>query len=141
MTDKWAALRDHQARVADRRILSLFDADPGRAAGYSVMADGMLFDWSKTNIDAEGRALLVMLAEASDVEGRRAAMFAGEKINDTEGRAVLHVALRAGEDEVIRVEGRMCCPRSAPYAPVWRLLRRMSGRAASPGRAGGSPMW
>ncbi len=110
MTDKWAALRDHQARVADRRILSLFDADPGRAAGYSVMADGMLFDWSKTNIDAEGRALLVMLAEASDVEGRRAAMFAGEKINDTEGRAVLHVALRAGEDEVIRVGGQDVLP-------------------------------
>ena len=110
MTDKWAALRDHHARVADRPILSLFEADPGRAAGFSVAADGMLFDWSKTNICAEGRALLVMLAEASDMEGRRAAMFGGEKINDTEGRAVLHVALRAGDDAVIRSEGQDVMP-------------------------------
>ena len=109
MSDKWAALRGHHAKVADRSILSLFD-DPNRAADFSVTADGMLFDWSKTNIDAEGRALLAMLAEASDVEGRRAAMFGGEKINDTEGRAVLHAALRAGEDAVIRTDGQDVMP-------------------------------
>src|SRR5690606_15501552 len=109
MGDRWTALRDHHAKVADRPILSLFDA-PGRAADFSVAADGMLFDWSKTNIDAEGRALLVMLAEASDVEGRRAAMFGGEKINDTEGRAVLHVALRADDDAVIRTDGQDVMP-------------------------------
>ena len=110
MTDKWAALRDHHARVADRKILSLFADDPGRAAGFSTRVDGMLFDWSKTNICAETRALLVMLAEASDIETRRAAMFGGEKINDTEGRAVLHVALRAGPEAVIRVDGQDVMP-------------------------------
>ena len=109
MTDKWAALRGHHAKVAERPILSLFDA-PQRAADFSVTADGMLFDWSKTNIDAEGRALLVMLAEASDLEGRRAAMFGGERINDTEGRAVLHVALRAGDDAVIHTDGQDVMP-------------------------------
>ncbi|MBE0552224.1 MAG: glucose-6-phosphate isomerase [Rhodobacteraceae bacterium] len=110
MTDKWQALKDHHAAVADRPILSLFAADPARAAGFSVQADGMLFDWSKTNIDATGRDLLVALAEASDLAARRAAMFGGEKINDTEGRAVLHVALRAGDDAVIRVDGADVLP-------------------------------
>ena len=110
MTDKWSALRDHQARIADRPILALFAADPARAAGFSVAADGMLFDWSKTSIDAEARALLIMLAEVSGVEAKRAAMFAGEKINDTEGRAVLHTALRADEAAVIRVDGQDVMP-------------------------------
>ena len=110
MTDKWQALRSHHTEVEGRSILSLFQTDPGRAQGFSVVADGMLFDWSKTNIDAKGRDLLVALAETSDLAGRRAAMFGGERINDTEGRAVLHVALRAGEDAVIRVDGTDVLP-------------------------------
>ncbi|MBE2278521.1 MAG: glucose-6-phosphate isomerase [Rhodobacteraceae bacterium] len=108
--DKWAGLKAHHAGLGERRILSLFEADAGRAAGFSLRADGMVFDWSKTNIDGTGRDLLLALAEASDVAGRRAAMFAGEKINVTEGRAVLHVALRAGEDAVIRVDGEDVMP-------------------------------
>ncbi|MDQ2065579.1 glucose-6-phosphate isomerase [Xinfangfangia sp. CPCC 101601] len=109
MTDKWAALRVHQAKVADRAILSLFDA-PNRAADFSIRADGMLFDASKTNICRETRALLVALAESSDVAGRRSAMFNGEKINDTEGRAVLHVALRADDAAVIKTDGQDVMP-------------------------------
>ncbi|MFZ1480451.1 MAG: glucose-6-phosphate isomerase [Paracoccaceae bacterium] len=105
MTDKWAALRAHHATVADRPVPALFQDDPGRAEGFSTRADGMLFDWSKTGIDASARALLLALAEASDVAGRRAAMFGGDKINDTEGRAVLHVALRAADDARIVVDG------------------------------------
>jgi glucose-6-phosphate isomerase len=129
MTDKWQALRDHHAQVEGRPILSLFAADPGRAQGFSVTADGMLFDWSKTNIDAQGRDLLLALAEASDVAGRRAAMFSGEKINDTEGRAVLHVALRAGADEVIRVDG-------ADVLPEVRRIRAACAAFAADVRAG-----
>ena len=129
MTDKWAALRDHHARIADRAILALFAADPGRAQGFSATADGMLFDWSKTNIDAAGRALLVRLAEASNLEARRAAMFGGEKINDTEGRAVLHVALRAGDDAVIRVDG-------ADVMPEVRAVRTRAGAFANDVRSG-----
>ncbi|MDO8280146.1 MAG: glucose-6-phosphate isomerase, partial [Burkholderiaceae bacterium] len=91
---RWADLqRLHDGKKA-RHILDLFDES--RAADFSVMADGMLFDYSKTNIDAETRAALVTLAEASGVAEKRAAMVSGAKINDTEGRAVLHVALRAG---------------------------------------------
>ncbi|WP_112309276.1 glucose-6-phosphate isomerase [Pseudogemmobacter bohemicus] len=108
--DKWQALKAHHAEVADRHILSLFAADPGRAAGFSARADGLLFDWSKTNIDAHGRDLLLALATASGVAEKRAAMFSGKKINETEGRAVLHVALRAGEEHRILVDGADVIP-------------------------------
>ncbi len=106
--DKWASLKVLHAGVAERSILGLFDA--GRAAEFSVRADGMLFDYSKTNIDAETRTALLALAEASGVADKRAAMFAGDKINLTEGRAVLHVALRAGADAVIKTGGRDVLP-------------------------------
>ncbi|MFZ1469055.1 MAG: glucose-6-phosphate isomerase [Paracoccaceae bacterium] len=109
MTDKWAGLRAHHAADAGT-IAALFAADPHRAEKFSLRADGLLFDWSKTGIDATARVLLLDLAEASDVVGRRAAMFAGDKINDTEGRAVLHVALRAGADAVICVDGADVMP-------------------------------
>ncbi len=105
---KWKDLQDLQTKVADRAILSLFDAT--RADDFRVVADGMLFDYSKTNICADARTALLKLTEASDVAGKRAAMFGGAKINDTEGRAVLHVALRAGEDAVIRVDGADVMP-------------------------------
>lgn len=105
---RWADLqRLHDGKKA-RHILDLFDES--RAADFSVMADGMLFDYSKTNIDAETRAALVTLAEASGVAEKRAAMVSGAKINDTEGRAVLHVALRAGDDAVIMVDGKDVLP-------------------------------
>ncbi len=116
---KWAALQAKHAAVANRPILDLFDAS--RAADFSVRADGMLLDYSKTNIDADIRAALIALAETSGVAEKRAAMFAGDKINLTEGRAVLHVALRAGETAVIEVDGRDVLPdvrriRAAAYA-------------------------
>ena len=105
---KWARLRAIHAATANRRILDLFDAT--RAAGFAVSADGMRFDYAKTNIDATTRAALVTLAQDSGVAEKRAAMFGGEKINDTEGRAVLHVALRAGDEAVIKVDGKDVLP-------------------------------
>ncbi len=106
--DKWADLTRLWNANKDRHILDLFDET--RAAEFSVTADGMLFDYSKTLIDVETRAALVALAEASGVAEKRAAMFAGEKINDTEGRAVLHVALRAGDDASIIQDGQDVLP-------------------------------
>ncbi|WP_127903217.1 glucose-6-phosphate isomerase [Solirhodobacter olei] len=88
----WQRLEAHHGRVGDRRILDLFDGK--RAEDFSARADGLLFDYSKTNIDAEARGLLIELAERADVAGKREAMFTGAKINETEGRAVLHTALR-----------------------------------------------
>ncbi|MFN4193586.1 MAG: glucose-6-phosphate isomerase, partial [Tabrizicola sp.] len=105
---KWAELqRLHQVNKG-RHILDLFDEK--RAADFSAKADGMLFDYSKTGIDATTRAALVKLAEVSGVAEKRAAMLSGQKINDTEGRAVLHVALRAGDDAVIEVDGQDVMP-------------------------------
>ncbi len=92
---KWQALKDYHSGVDKRALLSLFD-EAGRAEDFSLGVDGLLFDYSKTNIDSFTRDLLLKLAEASGVAEKRAAMFSGEKINDTEGRAVLHTALRAG---------------------------------------------
>jgi glucose-6-phosphate isomerase len=103
----WTALKDHHARVADRAILSLFD--DARAGDFSARSGDMLFDYSKTNIDAEGRALLLALAERAGVAAKRDAMFAGAKINETEGRAVLHTALRNMGTPVM-VDGRDVMP-------------------------------
>ena len=137
MTDKWAALQAHHATVADRPVPALFQDDPGRAEGFSTRADGMLFDWSKTGIDASARALLLALAEASDVAGRRAAMFGGDKINDTEGRAVLHVALRAADDARIVVDGVDVMPgvRASARADRGLCPRRALGRLSGARRA------
>ena len=104
MTMVWKALASHFASVKERRIFTLFD-DSGRAREFSVRADGMLFDYSKTNIDATGRALLVELAEKANLAPRRDAMFSGEKINETEGRAVLHTALRNLDGGPVLVDG------------------------------------
>ncbi|EEW23837.1 glucose-6-phosphate isomerase [Rhodobacter ferrooxidans] len=114
MKQLWQALAAHQAGVADRSILSLFDAD--RAGDFSARAGDMLFDYSKTNIDAEARRLLLELAEAAGVAAKREAMFAGEKINETEGRAVLHTALR-NLDGAVLVDGHDVMPEvRATYA-------------------------
>lgn len=99
----WDEMRAHRAEVRGRTIVDLFDAD--RAAGFSVRACNMLFDYSKTNIDADGRALLVGLAEAAGLAARREAMFSGAKINETEGRAVLHTALRNTDKGPVPVDG------------------------------------
>lgn len=125
--DKWAELKRLQNANKDRHILDLFDET--RAAAFSVTADGMLFDYAKTNIDSTTRAALLALAEASSVADKRAAMFAGEKINLTEGRAVLHVALRAGDDAVIRVDGK-------DVLPEVRRIRGFCGAFARDVRSG-----
>lgn len=96
--DSWTALSARLDTVSDRPIISLFD-DPARAGDFSVTLPDeafgtLLFDYSKTNIDRETRDLLVALAHDSALEARREAMFTGQRINETEGRAVLHTALR-----------------------------------------------
>ncbi len=109
MDSKWQGLQDHHA-AGIPRILDLFAADPDRARRFSASADGMLFDYAKTAMDDRAKALLLGLARVSGVAERRAAMFGGEKINDTEGRAVLHSALRADDEAVIRVDGADVMP-------------------------------
>ena len=88
------ALRRHRADGAPKDMREAFRADPGRFGAYSLTFDDLLLDWSKCAVDARTMALLEQAAAAADLEGKRTAMFAGEPINLTEGRAVLHVALR-----------------------------------------------
>ncbi|MDO9524498.1 MAG: glucose-6-phosphate isomerase [Gemmobacter sp.] len=104
----WSALADHHLTVADRAILSLFD-DPNRADAFSARLgyeDGhsgqLLFDFSKTNLDGTALDLLLRLADSAGLAARRAAMFSGEPINETEGRAVLHTMLRGTADPAVR---------------------------------------
>ncbi|WP_420023819.1 glucose-6-phosphate isomerase [Cereibacter azotoformans] len=104
MKQIWQALKAHQQAVEHRPILDLF-ADPRRAESFSTRLDDMLFDWSKTNIDHTARDLLIDLAGAAGVSQKRDAMFAGRKINETEGRAVLHTALR-NMDRPVLVDGQ-----------------------------------
>ncbi|WP_420324950.1 glucose-6-phosphate isomerase [Mameliella sp.] len=115
-------LKTLAAGIGERRIEALFE-DEGRAGAFSLSAEGMLFDYSKTQIDAEVRAGLLTLAEARGVAARRDAMFAGEKINETEGRAVLHTALRNLDGAEVLVDGEDVMP------PVLDTLGRMEALA------------
>ena len=83
-------------RLKDATRPSILDLmqDPARAEAFSVHADGLLFDYSKTTMDGPAREDLIALAQAQGLDARRDAMFSGAKINETEGRAVLHTALR-----------------------------------------------
>ncbi|KNG92890.1 glucose-6-phosphate isomerase [Pseudaestuariivita atlantica] len=105
----WDALKTYAGTIADRRIDSLFD-DPDRAGGFSTRMGDMLFDYSKTQLDDTARKMLLDVARAAGVEAARDAMFAGAPINDTEGRAVLHTALRNLDGGPVTVEGEDVMP-------------------------------
>jgi glucose-6-phosphate isomerase len=115
----WAALRDHHAEVAGRHLRELFAEDPERGTRFSVEACGIYLDYSKNRITDETLRLLLQLADESGLRDRIEAMFAGEKINVTENRAVLHVALRAPMGERIAVDNVDVVP------AVHEVLRRM----------------
>ncbi|MGQ2903863.1 MAG: glucose-6-phosphate isomerase [Neoaquamicrobium sediminum] len=100
-----AALKTHHAALMPLDMRAAFTSDPGRFEALSLRLDDLLFDFSKCTVTAETLALLEQLARAAKVEQRRAAMFAGEAINTTEGRAVLHTALRNRSDRGVKVDG------------------------------------
>lgn len=103
-------LKSAAAALDDRRIEDLFAADPARAERFSVQALGMVFDYSKTQINAEIARHLTDLAEKADLDAARDAMFTGKAINTTENRAVLHTALRAPATAQIHVDGQDVVP-------------------------------
>ncbi|RQP06826.1 MAG: glucose-6-phosphate isomerase [Paracoccus sp. BP8] len=107
MTDTWTRLTEYRKSQGALRIEALFAADPARAAAFSTSAEGLVLDWSKTTIDARARDLLLDLA--APVPERREAMFTGQRINETEDRAVLHTALR-NLDASVTVDGRDVMP-------------------------------
>jgi glucose-6-phosphate isomerase len=104
-TPEWRALEVHYQQMADRHLRDLFAEDPDRGETMTAEVDGIYLDYSKHRVTAETIGLLAALARRAGVEPLRDAMFAGEKINVTERRAVLHVALRASADESILVDG------------------------------------
>jgi glucose-6-phosphate isomerase len=117
---EWQALRAHHAEVASLHLRDFFAQDAGRAERFAVEAAGVHLDYSKNRVTGETMRLLLALAEAVGLRERIDAMFAGERINRSEDRAVLHVALRSPADARIEVAGENVVPE------VHGVLDRMS---------------
>jgi glucose-6-phosphate isomerase len=119
----FAALEPHRKRLADTSMRDLFSKDRDRFGRFSLRLGDLLFDFSKNRIDQESLDALVGIAGAADVEERREAMFRGEPINVTEGRAVLHTALRNRSDDPVLVDGKDVMP------GIRKVLKRMGSFA------------
>jgi glucose-6-phosphate isomerase len=119
----WQALKAHHATIGNRHLRELFAEDPTRGERLTLEAAGLYLDYSKNRITGETIGLLVQLAEEVGVRERMEAMFRGEKINITENRAVLHVALRAPKGRSIVVDGVDVVPQ------VHAVLERMTAFA------------
>jgi glucose-6-phosphate isomerase len=115
------ALAAHYKQIKDVHLRQLFADDPKRGERFTAEAVGILLDYSKNRINDETLKLLLQLAEESGLRERIDAMFKGEKINVSEKRAVLHVALRAPKDEVIKTDGKNVVP------DVHTVLDKMAG--------------
>ena len=120
----WRALQDHYQQIKDVHLRALFAQDPRRGERLTAEGAGLFLDYSKNRVNDETLRLLIALANDAGVAARRDAMFRGEKINTTEQRAVLHVALRAPRGASIVVDGENVVP------GVHAVLDRMSAFAA-----------
>jgi glucose-6-phosphate isomerase len=121
----WAALGEHFENIAQRHLRELFAEDPERGLRLTAEACGIYLDYSKNRVTDETVQLLLQLAEQSGLRERIDAMFRGDRINITEDRAVLHVALRAPKDAAISVDGVNVVP------AVHEVLDRMAEFAKS----------
>ncbi|MFO1396223.1 MAG: glucose-6-phosphate isomerase [Burkholderiales bacterium] len=119
----WRALTDHYAKVRDVTLRELFAADPKRGERLALDAAGVYLDYSKNRVTDETLRLLVQLADQSGLRAHIDAMFRGDRINVSENRSVLHVALRAPRDESIVVDGHDVVP------DVHEVLDRMAAFA------------
>jgi len=116
----YAALAEHYAKIEGRHLRELFAEDPGRGERLRAQAVGLYLDYSKNRITEETLSLLVRLARESQLERHRDAMFAGDKINVSENRSVLHVALRMPKGTSLIVDG------TDVVAEVHAVLDRMA---------------
>jgi glucose-6-phosphate isomerase len=119
----WKALEQHHAEIGPRHLRELFAEDPGRGDRLTAEGAGLYLDYSKNRVTDETMSLLARLAEECGVAERRDAMFAGEPINVSEHRSVLHVALRMPKGSSLIVDG------SDVVAQVHEVLDRMAGFA------------
>ncbi len=115
----WQALTAHRVAMSDHHMRDLFDQDPQRFERFSLRFQDILFDYSKNRITGETMRLLLDLAQQAGLQGAIEAMFGGEKINNTEERAVLHIALRNRSNRPIYVDGQDVMP------AVNRVLAKM----------------
>ena len=122
-TSEWMDLASHHAHIADVHLRELFAQDPTRGDRMNLSVGDLYVDWAKHRLTDETMTKLFALARRADVEGLRDAMFAGEHINVTEDRAVLHVALRAPRGTSMSVDGHDVVP------DVHAVLDRMSAFA------------
>lgn len=106
----WKALEKNYAVMRNENMRDMFAENPGRFAKFSVAMGDFLLDYSKNRINQETMSLLIELAKEAGVELAREKMFAGDKINNTEGRAVLHTALRNRSDRPVYVDGKDVMP-------------------------------
>ena len=119
--EAWQKVETAIAATKDTTIKQLFAADPDRAAKYTLSAAGWRLDYSKNRIDAKVMKALVKLAEASNLKAEIEKMFTGKKINETEGRAVLHTALRNCDPTAkVKVDGKDVMPQ------IRRVLKQMA---------------
>src|SRR6516164_9067374 len=119
----YAALAEHYSKIEDRHLRELFAEDPGRGERFRAQALGLYLDYSKNRITEQTLTLLLQLARESELERHRDAMFAGDKINVSENRSVLHVALRMPKGTSLIVDG------TDVVAQVHEVLDRMAGFA------------
>jgi len=122
-TTQWQALARHHDQIRDQQLRDLFARDPARAAAMTLEVDGLVLDYSKHRVTAQTLTLLRDLAEQADLRGKIDAMFAGEHINVTEDRAVMHTALRAPKGSTATVDGHDVVPE------VHAVLDRMAAFA------------
>lgn len=108
---QWNKLKDHYHQIKKHHLRDLFSADKKRAEKFTLIEGDICFDFSKNRITEETLQLLIQLAESQNLQQEIERMFTGEKINRTENRAVLHVALRNLSKEPILVDGK------APWKP------------------------
>src|SRR5690606_23617085 len=109
-TPAYNYLSNHYIDIVQQHLKDLFEQDPQRFESFSITLGDILFDYSKNRINHQTQALLVQLARECNLEEAIAAMFAGEAINETENRAVLHTALRNRGSDPILVKGTDVLP-------------------------------
>ncbi len=122
----WQALEEHRRAMADVQIRDLFAQDPKRFERFSLRSGDILFDYSKNRITEETMRLLLDLADQAGVQAKRDAMFAGQKYNNTENRAVLHIALRNRSNRPIMVAGNGAGGASDVMPEVNAVLAKMA---------------
>ncbi len=126
---EWLALKEHAASMKRRHLRDLFAADPERGRRYALQAEGIYLDYSKNPLSDETLKLLFALARACDLEQETRRLFSGEKINQTEGRPVLHWALRDASGCPLPVDG-------VDVMPLIREVRERMAAAAGRMRSG-----